>query len=321
MSWDPIETTFKPWDIDRDEIRRLSILTPGRGGLHVAFEWAVVFATIAVAQRFNNPLIYLLAVLIIGSRQHAMLILMHEAVHFRLFKSKRLNEIVGDLLLAWPCLVSMRSFSRNHLAHHRHLNTVEDPDIVRKQNDPEWRFPMQRRKLTRMILKQFTGLGFVYLVQVFRSLDKNTADETRLYKLARTGFYVAAAGVIIYMGAFKLFVLYWAAPFLTWLMFIFRIRTMSEHPKIERTSAYTTSLEYKLGLLERMLVTPKYAFFHIEHHAYPSVPFYRLPELHRALCANATFRQALRPISYAGLVRECSQPPAQSLSPSAAESV
>lgn len=316
MSWDPIEATFAPWDIDRDEIRRLSVLSPGRGALHVAFEWAVVFATIAVAQKLRNPFVYVLAVMVIGARQHAMLILMHEAVHHRLFKSKRLNEIVGDVLLAWPCLVSMRSFSRNHLAHHRHLNTAADPDIVRKQNDPEWRFPMRRSRLAWILAKQFTGLGFVYLVQVFRSLDKNAADETVTYKRLRMGFYAVALAIILYAGVFKLFLLYWALPFLTWLMFIFRIRTMSEHPKVERTSEYATSLEYRLSRLERMFVTPKYAFYHIEHHCYPSVPFYRLPELHQVLTANEAFRKALRPISYAGLVRECSEPPAAPLSPS-----
>jgi len=314
MSWDPIDTVFRPWEIDRDEVRRLSALTPARGALHVAFEWTAVFATIAIAQRLQNPFAYILAVMVIGSRQHAMLILMHEAVHFRLFKSKRLNEFVGDVLLAWPCLVSMRSFSRNHLAHHQHLNTTEDPDIVRKQPDPEWRFPMPRSRLTWMILKQFTGLGFVYLVQVFRSLDKDAPDEGTAYKVARYGFYLAALGIIIYAGVFKLFVMYWVFPFLTWLMFIFRIRTMSEHPKVERTSAYSTSLEYKLGLVERMLVTPKFAFYHMEHHSYPSVPFYRLPQLHRALKANDRFRRALRPISYAGLVRECSEAPSRRLS-------
>lgn len=314
MSWDPIKTTFTPWDIDRDEIRRLSVLSPGRGALHVAFEWALVFVTIAVAQKLRSPFAYVLAVMMIGARQHAMLILMHEGVHYRLFKNKHLNELVGDVLLAWPCLVSMRSFSRNHLAHHRYLNTVDDPDVVRKQNDPEWRFPMPRLRLAWILFKQFTGLGFVYLVQVFRSLDKNAADETRSYKLARMGFYAAAVSIILYAGVFKLFLLYWAVPFLTWLMFTFRIRTMSEHPKIERTSQYATSLEYKLSLLERMLVTPKYAFYHIEHHSYPSVPFYRLPELHKALTTNEKFRKAQRPISYAGLVRECSEPAAPHLS-------
>jgi fatty acid desaturase len=319
MSWDPIETTFRPWEIDRDEVRRLSVLTPLRGGLHVAFEWAVVFATIAIAQKLRNPLAYVLAVLIVGSRQHAMLILMHEAVHFRLFKNKRLNEIVGEVFLAWPCLVSMRAFGKNHLAHHRHLNTAEDPDIKRKRNDPEWRFPMPRSRLNWIMLKQFTGLGFVYLVKVFHSLDKNTDDETTRYKMARFGFYFAIAAIIIYAGVFKLFLMYWAVPFLTWLMFIFRIRTMSEHPKVERTSAYSTSLEYKLGLIERMLVTPKYAFYHMEHHSYPSVPFYRLPQLHRALVANERFRRALFPISYTGLLRECSEEASPSMSSSAAK--
>ncbi len=32
--------------------------------------------------------------------------------------------------------------------------------------------------------------------------------------------------------------------------------------------------------------------YHVEHHLYPSVPHYRLPELHRALAAAGTLADA-----------------------------
>jgi fatty acid desaturase len=42
--------------------------------------------------------------------------------------------------------------------------------------------------------------------------------------------------------------------------------------------------------LESMFVLPHNVGFHLEHHWYPSVPFYRLPELHQQLMAREGFR-------------------------------
>ena len=42
--------------------------------------------------------------------------------------------------------------------------------------------------------------------------------------------------------------------------------------------------------LEKFFILPRNIGYHIEHHWYPSVPFYRLPELHRLLMARNGFR-------------------------------
>jgi fatty acid desaturase len=53
-------------------------------------------------------------------------------------------------------------------------------------------------------------------------------------------------------------------------------------------------------------VAPKNVNFHIEHHFYPSVPFYRLPQLHRTLMSKAEFKDSVHVTrSYLGVLREC----------------
>jgi len=64
-----------------------------------------IVAAIYLCERFWSPLMYLLAIAIIGARQHALLILMHDGVHYRLFRNRRLNDCVSELL-AWPHLVA-----------------------------------------------------------------------------------------------------------------------------------------------------------------------------------------------------------------------
>jgi len=43
--------------------------------------------------------------------------------------------------------------------------------------------------------------------------------------------------------------------------------------------------------LEAIFVLPRNVGYHLEHHWYPSVPWYRLPELHEALMERQGFRR------------------------------
>jgi fatty acid desaturase len=58
-----------------------------------------------------------------------------------------------------------------------------------------------------------------------------------------------------------------------------------------------------------VFVLPRNVGFHLEHHWYPSVPFYRLPELHRLLMAREGFKQhAVIGRSLTASLSECVRP-------------
>ena len=57
---------------------------------------------------------------------------------------------------------------------------------------------------------------------------------------------------------------------------------------------------------DRLPVVPRYIHYHIEHHWYPSVPFYNLPALHAHLLAQPEFRQhAVVTTSVLASLRQC----------------
>ena len=102
-----------------DELRELSELNPIRSTFHIVAEWTLILTAIYLCRRFFNPVVYLLTVAFIGARQHALLILMHDGVHYRLFRGRRLNDWTAEIILAWPNLISARAYRKNHFAHHR----------------------------------------------------------------------------------------------------------------------------------------------------------------------------------------------------------
>jgi fatty acid desaturase len=282
-----------PVKLTKEELRELSTVKPAIALMHVGLEWGLVAATIYLCQRFWHPMLYVLAVAFIGSRQHALVVLMHDGVHYRLLKNRRLNDWLSEVVLAWPHLVTARQYRKNHFAHHKFLNTAQDPDLKRRAGDPAWVFPQAVPNLARTLFRDVVGLNAPAMLKLAASVAK--ADSMPAgFQALRFGFYAAALGIIAYAGALEGFALYWIVPMFTWFVLIMRIRSISEHHAIDidqPQTAYPRTRTTQATLLERIFLAPKNVNYHIEHHFFPSVPFYRLPELHALLMSKPGYRE------------------------------
>jgi fatty acid desaturase len=296
-----------PIKLNRDELRELSALSPLRSALHIVAEWTLILSAVFLCQRHFNLALYLLTVAFIGARQHALLILMHDGVHYRLFRDRRLNDWTAEIVLAWPNLISARAYRKNHFAHHRYLNTGQDPDWARRQGDASWVFPKHWGRLAMLLLRDVSGLGAIFYLKLARTLLSRDTGVSRGFLVARYGFYAAVLVLFAWFGALRLLLMYWFVPLFTWLIVIFRVRSIAEHSAIEgRSNAYAQTRSTRASILEHVFVAPKNVNYHIEHHFYPSVPFYRLPELHRVLMSKVEFKQGVHVTrSYLGVLREC----------------
>jgi fatty acid desaturase len=301
-----------PVRLDPSVVKQLSQLRPFVSSAHIALEWSLMLAAAIVCWRFWHPALYVLTVAFIGARQHALIVLAHDAAHWRLFRTRAINDWVGELLLAWPfVLFTMQAYRRNHLPHHRHINTDRDPDWVRKQ-DSEWRFPMTRLKLARLLILDVLGVGFVKFVIVATKLPRSAASDTNrgnAFNVGRLVFLIAGAVTISVSQLWIPFLLFWVLPYITWMQLCFHVRSIAEHFAIRgRTGIYAQTRTVLPTWLERVFILPKNASYHLEHHLFPSVPFYRLPELHRQLMNEPSYRESAHITrGYLGVLRECTQ--------------
>ena len=221
-----------PVKLTKEELKELSSVNSTLACLHVAAEWGLVVATIYLCQRFWHPMLYVFAVAFIGSRQHALVVLMHDGVHYRLLRNRWLNDWMSEVILAWPHLVSARQYRKNHFAHHKYLNTAQDPDLNRRKGDPAWVFPQAVPELARTLFRDVTGLNAPAMLKLAASVA--SADKVPTgFLVARYGFYAAVLGVVAYFGALEAFALYWIVPMFTWLVLIMRIRSIAEHHAID----------------------------------------------------------------------------------------
>lgn len=287
------------------EVRELSRISGLRSSAHLAAEWLVVFALIYLGHRLWRPWLYLPLILVIASRQHALMILLHEGTHYRLYRKRKLNDWVSELLLAWPVLTTMRAYRANHFAHHRYLNTDRDPDWVRRNGDPDWIFPKTPREMLWLFAGDLTGRGAQSLVKMLRTVSSQDSAPPRTYQVSRYAFYGAVMIAAVRAGAVGSILLFWFVPLLTCLVFLFRIRSIAEHSGIDRKASPAGTRTTLAFRLERVVLAPKNVNYHLEHHLYPSVPFYRLPQLHALLMARPDFSGAHITRGYFNVLREC----------------
>ena len=174
--------------LDGRPSKQLSVLAPGRTALAVALDWLVIALAIALSQVAHNFFVYLLAVIVIGGRQHAFAVLMHDFAHYRFIENKALSDWVGDLLIAWPIMASVNAYRRNHLTHHRYTNTDQDPDWVVKLGTRKFTFPQEWQSAVLTLVGYLAFIGSVFeLVTSFKRL-RAFEMSTRAYKLRRLAY-------------------------------------------------------------------------------------------------------------------------------------
>lgn len=277
--------------IDREELKALYAVRPSRVMGAYIFEWIVIVATIALADHYFHWWTYIPAVILIGSRMHALAIVMHDAAHFRFLRNRKLSDLITDVLACFPMLINVEGYRRNHTQHHQHLNTRDDPDWTAKADRPAFARPQTRWQfLGRLALYLIGYQGIADARWMARRIgkDKKTGSQKRQMQL----FYMLLFVALSVLGLWKQYLLFWIVPFFTSFMMFQYIRSFAEHfGDLEYGKLLKSTRTVKPFLIERVLIAPYNISYHLEHHLYPAVPFYNLPALHHLLMADPGFSE------------------------------
>ena len=286
--------------LSKQDLIRLSRLTPWKAFRAVGIEWAMTLGMIALSEAYWHPALYAFAVIFIGARQHAFTILGHEGSHFILLKNRFWNEWAADLLMWWPTFYDARSYRVIHAPHHQYLATEKDanrklwnthnPDGTYRQ---EWVYPKSPGELTARILYNSCGIpGGIRLIKRAIELVGGAFGKNRKgNEVVRLAFYASVFGALTYFHAWSQFLMYWVIPYCTWRYTVNYIRYVLEHYAVPTHHAYNLTRTTVPSWFDLMFFLPRNISFHIEHHFYPSIPFYNLPEAHALMMENAEFRR------------------------------
>jgi fatty acid desaturase len=283
--------------LPREVVQRLTQRSAWRATWAIAHDLAVLFLAIALGVHFwPNPLILLGCVLVIGTRQHALFVIAHDAAHYLLYDNRRLNDAVGRACALLQGL-SMCTYRVIHRMHHNNLYGELDPDTALHGG-----YPRGKWYLLKKLLKDLSGLTawktYAYFLGgapalntttnvALRPLDDTSQklrDEARGDRNMVIAFHVAMLAVMAWSGYLLQYLMLWILPLVTVVQAILRLRAIAEHGATTDFSSPLTAARTNVApaWLE-WLIFPHHVNYHIEHHLYASVPHYNLPELHREM--------------------------------------
>jgi fatty acid desaturase len=277
--------------IDRDYLKEIYTPVWQRLVLDLLLDWTIIIGSAWLAFTFLNPVSYILAVIVIGARMHALAVLMHDVSHFRFLNNRRLGDFIINFFVCWPMFVTVAKYRANHLKHHQNLNSEDDPDWTAKQGHPGFKHPQTKGEFLWRLFSYLIGIqGIRDVVWIFQRLSKQQPAKGK----REVGGFVFNLALFILLTVFGLWIpylLFWVVPFFTTLLMFQYIRSFAEHfGDLEYDNLYHSIRTVNPTLIERFLIAPHNISYHMEHHLYPGVPYHNLPKLKQLLMADESYR-------------------------------
>jgi fatty acid desaturase len=272
--------------LPRELVLELTRRSAWRASAAILGDIAVIAVAVAAALAFwPNPLVILLAVLVIGTRQHALFVIAHDAAHYLLFENRNLNDLVGRACATVQGL-SMCTYRVIHRLHHNNLYGELDPDTALHGG-----YPRGKWYLVKKLLKDLSGLTawktYAYFLGgapslntqtnvALRPLDDTSAklkEEARKDRNTVIAFHIVLLAFFAWSGYLAQYLVLWILPLVTVVQAILRLRAIAEHGATTDFSSPLTAARTNLcpAWLE-WLIFPHHVNYHIEHHLYASVP-------------------------------------------------
>jgi fatty acid desaturase len=280
----------------RKEIPQYSQLTPWKSYLALAWQWLVIGLLVAAAIQSRHWLVWFIAIFLIAGRQHALGVIGHEGAHYRLSRNKQLNEFVADVFCWLPLMFCHRRWQYEHILHHKYVNTEDDPYLKDFRTYSIWIWPKTPRQAWITLVRLVTGVEAKAILEpgLRWSIFGSTPVLTPGDKLRAIVFYSLLATVLTLSGGWLAFLLLWIVPMVTWSLVFVHWRTVAEHRGLDVTMDIGDTRHVDANWLERLTVAPLGINYHIDHHLFPSIPFYNLPKFHRRLLQEPIYREYAR---------------------------
>ncbi len=243
-----------------------------------------------------NPLAWIPLVFVQGFTVFNFTVLLHEVVHNAIFERRRPRvERLFAWLYAVPSGISSSQFTRWHLDHHAELGSFED-DPKRHHLSP---------KINARWLKLLYATPALFPIY-FRAARRESVTypqalrrQIALERNVSILVHLTALALIWGLAGFGAALRAYIVPVFFVFPIAFALNRLGQHYDIDPADPA------KWSTLIRGSWFWDFAFlnsnYHLEHHYFPGVPFYRLPALQRALTPLYE-RHGMRWHSYGGLV-------------------
>ncbi|MGE0043855.1 MAG: fatty acid desaturase [Vicinamibacterales bacterium] len=283
--------------LPRDVLKALHAKAPARHLLVAARQFLLLGAATWALVRFDHPAIWVPLAFVQGFTVFNFTVLLHEVVHHAVFARRhpRAERLLG-LLYAVPSGISASQFTRWHLDHHAELGSFE--------HDPKRHHLSPKVNARWYKLLYCTPALFPIYFRAARresatyppALQRRIAGERWL----SIGTHLAVLGTIAWLFGGAAAMRAYVVPVFFVFPIAFTLNRLGQHYDIDPDDpAKWSTLVPGSWFWDFWFLNSNY---HLEHHYFPGVPFYRLPALQRAL-APFYARHRIEPRGYARLIK------------------
>lgn len=306
--------------LSSEEIKAVMQKSNWKAALEIADTWLWIAFAFALVAVWPNPITVIISLFIIGGKQLACAIILHDCSHDSMFTSRRANRIIGNWFGAYPILHDVDKYKPYHTQHHLNTGLDEDPDLPLTTGYPTTGISMVRKfvrdlfglsgaKATFAVLLMQMGLlkyalnGKAEWVSL-RDKSLGSIITTAVKNLAGPLAANLILFGILYLTGHPLLYLLWIGAMLTTYNFSLRVRSMAEHSMVdERTNPQSNTRTTYANFAEKILFAPHHVNYHAEHHLCMGAPLYNLPMMHRLLLQRGYFEKGQLEYNYRNIVK------------------
>lgn len=247
-------------------LQQLSRLNTRRSLTLILGDWLIIAAAFAAYEWIPHWTGLLLAIVVIGNRQHALGLMGHEGVHYLLHRHPRINDWLAGALALWPIGNGVDSYRSFHFDHHRYLGTDRDPELqIKKFAAPAYDLPTTRWFLLRQFFADLIGLSVFHIFEIVVYLRMRSR-----FDLIGSGLWWTIVTSILVMTGHADWLAIWFVALCSSFWMTFRMRIWSEHTGTRQ------SLRLQPQWWWRALFMAHHTGYHFEHHRWPTVPCWNL---------------------------------------------
>ena len=268
--------------IAKDKLKPFLQRNNTSGLIHLAMHLGLIFFSGFLISISSNILIKILIMIAHGSFIAFLYAGLHECIHKSAFKNKKLNEFVG-YFIGFVLLRSFLNGRYRHMAHHTFTQHPErDPDKV---DFPSSYLDYLKHVTSFTVWVRIIDNLFRHSIGKINKSEKDYIPESEIKSLIFESRMMVIGYFVILLFSFyfstTFFLIYWLVPRILGEPFL-RLVRMVEHTGKDETAdmIHNTRTSFPSTFLKFLYWNMPY---HVEHHLYASVPFYRLPKFHKLI--------------------------------------
>ena len=203
---------------------------------------------------------------------NAFVLLMHEGMHGILVGRTSVNRWVSVALGA-TFFMSFTSYRVLHQHHHRYLGDRLDPDDY--ANYVNNRVAVWLMQYMRLLFGTY-----VYLVAIPLSALRRSSRADRIYIVQEYALLAALYTAVVLWMPHDAFLALWLYPLLI-TGYMTAVRGLSQHGVTDAQDPFLASRTILPGRLVALIMLNEN--YHLEHHLFPEIPSYHLPQVYRLI--------------------------------------